>query len=93
MLLVYQRVRAAGVLHATIGRRLGLESFWEARLRPGQEEVAWAKEEELLVVNWLVSRGSEFRLHRQGFDQTAMGDLLETGARPLRGTQPDGIFR
>jgi hypothetical protein len=34
---------------------------------------------ELLVVSRLVSPGSEFRLHRQGFDQSAMGDLLGCG--------------
>ena len=34
---------------------------------------------ELLVVSRLVWPGSEFRLHRQGFDQSAMGDLLGTG--------------
>ena len=39
----------------------------------------WAKVLELLVVSRLVSPGSEFRLHRQGFEQSAMGDLLGTG--------------
>ena len=44
----------------------------------GREEVPWAQVLELLVVSRLVSPGSEFRLHRQGFDQSAMGDLLGT---------------
>ena len=39
----------------------------------------WAKVLELLVVSRLISPGSEFRLHRQGFDQSAMGDLLGCG--------------
>src|ERR1700691_752405 len=60
-------------------RQLGLEAFWEARLGAGREEVPWAQVLELLVVSRLVSPGSEFRLHRQGFDQSAMGDLLGTG--------------
>jgi hypothetical protein len=34
---------------------------------------------ELLVVSRLVSPGSEFRLHRQGFDQSALGDLWGSG--------------
>ena len=56
-----------------------LEAFWEARWGPGREEIPWAKVLELLVVSRLVSPGSESRLHRQGFDQSAMGDLLGTG--------------
>src|SRR5271167_1517844 len=66
-------------LGCELWRQLGLDSFWEARLGEGREEVPWAKVLELLVVSRLVSPGSEFRLHRQGFDQSAMGDLLGTG--------------
>jgi hypothetical protein len=56
-----------------------LGAFWEARLARGREEVAWAKVLELLVVSRLVSPDSEFRLHRQGFDPSALGDLLRAG--------------
>jgi hypothetical protein len=75
-----RRPRAFGNywLGCELWRQLGLESFWEARLGEGREEVPWAKVLELLVVSRLVSPGSEFRLHRQGFDQSAMGDLLAT---------------
>jgi Transposase DDE domain len=65
-------------LGCELWRQLGLGKFWEERLGEGREEVAWAKVLELLVVSRLVSPGSEFRLHRQGFDQSAMGDLLGT---------------
>ena len=76
-----RRPRAFGNywLGCELWRQLGLEAFWEARLGEGREEVPWAKVLELLVVSRLVSPGSEFRLHRQGFDQSAMGDLLGTG--------------
>jgi len=76
-----RRPRAFGNywLGCEMWRQLGLEAFWDERLGPGREEVAWAKVLELLVVSRLVSPGSEFRLHRQGFDQSAMGDLLGTG--------------
>jgi len=76
-----RRPRAFGNywLGCELWRQLGLDSFWEARLGEGREEVPWAKVLELLVVSRLVSPGSEFRLHRQGFDQSAMGDLLGTG--------------
>lgn len=76
-----RRPRAFGNywLGCELWRQLGLESFWEARWGPGREEVPWAKVLELLVVSRLVSPGSEFRLHRQGFDQSALGDLLGSG--------------
>ena len=76
-----RRPRAFGNywLGCELWRQLGLGAFWEARLGEGREEVPWAKVLELLVVSRLVSPGSEFRLHRQGFDQSALGDLLGTG--------------
>jgi transposase len=66
-------------LGCELWEQLGLSGFWEGRMGRGREEVPWAKVLELLVVSRLVSPGSEFRLHRQGFDQSAMGDLLGTG--------------
>ena len=66
-------------LGCELWRQLRLGEFWEERLGEGREEVPWAKVLELLVVSRLVAPGSEFRLHRQGFDQSAMGDLLGTG--------------
>ena len=76
-----RRARAFGNywLGCVLWERLGLGEFWEARLGRGREEVPWSKVLELLVVSRLVAPGSEFRLHRQGFDQSAMGDLLGTG--------------
>ncbi len=41
-----------------------------------REEVSWAQMLELLVVNRLIDPGSEFRVHRQWFDQSAMDVLL-----------------
>jgi hypothetical protein len=76
-----RRARALGNywLGCELWEQLGLREFWQERLGEGREEVPWAKVLELLVVSRLVSPGSEFRLHRQGFDQSAMGDLLGTG--------------
>jgi transposase len=42
-----------------------------------RETVSWAKVLQLLVVNRLIDPGSEFRVHRQWFDQSAMAELLE----------------
>jgi hypothetical protein len=60
-------------------RQLGLDVFWRERLsvEVQRETVPWEKVLELLVVNRLIEPGSEFRVHRQWFDRTAMGELLE----------------
>jgi len=76
-----RRARAYGNywLGCELWEQLGLSEFWTERWGRGREEVPWAKVLELLVVSRLVAPGSEFRLHRQGFDQSAMGELLGTG--------------
>src|ERR1700757_2906553 len=63
-------------LGCELWRQLELDRFWEQKLPLGRESVAWAKVLELLVVNRLIDPGSEFRLHRQWFDQSAMDVLL-----------------
>src|SRR5260221_189589 len=57
-------------------RQLQLDRFWSEKLPRGRESVAWAQVLELLVVNRLIDPGSEFRLHRQWFDHSAMDILL-----------------
>jgi transposase len=56
--------------------QLQLDRFWAERLPRGRESVAWSQVLELLAVNRLIDPGSEFRLHRQWFDQSAMDVLL-----------------
>ncbi len=63
-------------LGCELWRQLELDRFWEQKLERGREEVSWAQVLELLVVNRLIDPGSEFRLHRQWFDQSAMDVLL-----------------
>src|SRR2546422_1051138 len=60
-------------------RQLGLDEFWQQRLLEGREAVSWEKVLRLLVVNRLLDPGSEFRIHRQWFVDSAMDELLETG--------------
>lgn len=57
-------------------RQLQLDRFWAEKLPKGRESIAWAQVLELLVVNRLIDPGSEFRVHRQWFDQSAMDVLL-----------------
>lgn len=66
-------------LGCELWRQLRLGEFWEEKLseKVQRETVSWAKVLQLLVVNRLIDPGSEFRVHRQWFDQSAMGELLE----------------
>jgi hypothetical protein len=65
-------------LGCELWRQLRLDEFWGKRLSQsqGREAVPWSQVLQLLVVNRLIDPGSEFRLHRHWFDQTAMADLL-----------------
>ena len=77
-----RRPRAFGNcwLGCELWRQLRLEEFWEEKLaeKVQRETVSWAKVLQLLVVNRLIDPGSEFRVHRQWFDQSAMAELLQT---------------
>ena len=63
-------------LGCELWRQLRLDEFWNARLPSLREAVPWERVLQLLVVNRLIDPGSEFRLHRQWFDQSAMAELL-----------------
>jgi hypothetical protein len=63
-------------LGCELWRQLHLDRFWSGKLPRGRESVAWPQVLELLVVNRLIDPGSEFRVHRQWFDQSAMDVLL-----------------
>ena len=67
-------------LGCELWRQLHLEEFWEGKLaeQVQRETVSWSKVLQLLVVNRLIDPGSEFRVHRQWFDQSAMAELLQT---------------
>lgn len=77
-----RRPRAFGNcwLGCELWRQLGLNAFWQEKLSSEvhRETVPWEKVLRLLVVNRLLEPGSEFRLHRHWFDQSAMTELLDT---------------
>jgi transposase len=75
-----ERPRAFGGcwLGCELWDQLKLDEFWQSRMPEGREAVPWEKVLRLLVVNRLLDPGSEFRVHRQWFDQTAMAELLGT---------------
>ena len=72
------RVFGSCWLACALWQQLGLEEFWSLRLSGVREGVAWEKVLRLLVVNRLLDPGSEFRVHRQWYQTTAMDALLGT---------------
>ncbi len=66
-------------LACALWHELGLDEFWQQRLGEGREAVRWEKVLQLLAVNRLLHPGSEFHLHRQWFDSSAMEELLQAG--------------
>jgi len=57
--------------------RLGLDEFWAECLADSREGTCWQHILQTLVCYRLIDPGSEWRLHRQWFEQSAMGDLLD----------------
>ena len=57
--------------------QVGLNEFWAARLPNSREGTCWRDILQTLVCYRLIDPGSEWRLHRQWFEQSAMGDLLD----------------
>jgi transposase len=57
-------------------QKLHLDRFWQDRLQPSRKGTRWDHVLQTLVSYRLIDPGSEWRLHRQWFDQCAMADLL-----------------
>ena len=60
---------------------LGLGEFWSQRLGVSREGTDWASLLQVSVAYRLIAPGSEWKLHRHWYDQSAMGDLLKEGFR------------
>jgi hypothetical protein len=75
-----QRPRQWGAcwLALNLWQQLELDSFWRPRLRPSREGTPWLKVLKTLVAYRLIDPGSEWKLHRQWFDASAMADLLDS---------------
>lgn len=56
--------------------QLGLDEFWEGPLEPSRKGTSWLNVLKTLVSYRLLDPGSEWRLHRDWFHQSAMRDLL-----------------
>ena len=55
---------------------LRLDRFWAERLAPSRKGTRWDQVLFVLVAYRLLEPGSEWRLHRQWFERTALADLL-----------------
>jgi len=77
-------------LACELWHQLRLNEFWRERLPEGRETVSWEKVLRLLVVNRLLDPGSEFRVHRQWYVDSAMDELLESS---FRVAEKDRLYR
>lgn len=70
------RPRQWGACWLGLWQELQLDRFWAERLEPSRKGTRWDQVLLVLVTYRLLAPGSEWRLHRQWFEQTALADLL-----------------
>jgi hypothetical protein len=73
-----RRPRQGGAcwLAGVLWRELQLDRFWAARLPRSRKGTRWDHVLQALAAYRLIDPGSEWRLHRQGFLDSAMADLI-----------------
>jgi transposase len=69
---------------------LKLDQFWAKRLKPSRKGTRWDLVLAVLTVYRLLAPGSEWRLHRQWFESSALADLLGVG---LALADPHKLYR
>jgi transposase len=70
--------------------QLQLDEFWQERLPDSREGTRWLKVLQTLTIYRLVDPGSEWRLHREWFKNSAMADLL---GEDYSLAQKDNLYR
>ncbi len=70
--------------------QLWLDDFWSARLPASRQGTRWLNVLKTLVTYRLIEPGSEWRLHRQWYEQSAIGDLL---GEDFALAQKDNLYR
>lgn len=58
-------------------QELGIDKFWAERLPPSRKGTRWDLILQTLCIYRLLDPGSEWRLHREWFERSALGDLLD----------------
>ena len=66
-------------LACTLYDQLDLDRFWAQRLPPSRKATRWDLILKALTAYRLIDPGSEWRLHREWYVKSAMGDLLGAG--------------
>jgi len=74
----------------TVWNLLKLSQFWSSRLPASREGTRWLNVLMTLVIYRLLDPGSEWRLHRQWYEQSALGDLL---GEDFRLAAKDNLYR
>jgi transposase len=74
--LKHPRQWGACWLALELWEQLALDDFWQQRLGCSRKGTHWLNVFKTLVCYRLIDPGSEWRLHRQWFEQSAMKDLL-----------------
>ena len=74
--LCHPRQWGACWLVVKLWRELELDRFWGQCLSPSRKGTRWDQVLLVLVAYRLITPGSEWRLHRQWFGSSALGDLL-----------------
>jgi transposase len=67
-------------LALTLWRELQLDRFWSERLAASRKGTRWDQVLFVLVAYRLLAPGSEWRLHREWFERSALADLLGADA-------------
>jgi len=70
-------------LACELWQQLQLDAFWQSRLLPSREGTDWLAILKTLVAYRLLDPGSEWRLHRQWYSQSAMPELLGQGGESI----------
>lgn len=73
-----------------IWEQLRLDQFWSERLPASREDTSWKDVLQTLTIYRLIDPGSEWRLHRVWFAQSAMADLL---GEDFALAQKDNLYR
>ncbi len=66
-------------LACQLWEQLELDGFWSPRLPASRKGTRWLNVLKTLVAYRLLDPGSEWRLHRQWFEESAMADLFGRG--------------
>ena len=74
--LVRPRQWGACWLGCELWRQLGMDTFWQHKRPSGRQGARWDKILQVLTLYRLIAPGSEWRLHRHWFEQSALADLL-----------------